>query len=389
MKDSIQKIFSNVVVTPEDIAIVIASWTSVPVTKVTKTEAANLLQMEDEMNDKVVGQPEAINAICSAMRRARAGIRSPRRPIACLMFAGPTGCGKTELAKVITYYFFDDPKSLVRFDMSEYVEKHSVSKLVGSPPGYVGYKEGGKLTEAVRRRPYSVVLFDEIEKAHRDMDTIFLQVFEDGRLTDARGRLVDFKNTIIILTSNIGANLITERDIQNFPVHDYESLNEHYGECGELLLYEALSISVKDYMKGFFRPEFLNRLDDIIIFNTLSRYEIELIGDIMVKDLEKRMEKKDIKLEMSPYCLHYIHHEGFNPAYGARPLRRAFATLVEDRLSEHVLLGNFRGGDTALFMMNREKDRFVLGRERNGLIKHLIRENDVVQTNMFDGKTRI
>ena len=305
------------------------------------------------------------------------------------MFAGPTGCGKTELAKVITAYFFDDPKSLVRFDMSEYVEKHSVSKLVGSPPGYVGYKEGGKLTEAVRRRPYSVVLFDEIEKAHRDMDTIFLQVFEDGRLTDARGRLVDFKNTIIILTSNIGANLITERDIQNFPVHDYASLNEEFGQCGELLLYEALSTSVKDYMKGFFRPEFLNRLDDIIIFNTLSRYEIELIADIMVKDLEKRMEKKDIKLEMSPYCLDYIQHEGFNPAYGARPLRRAFATLVEDRLSEQVLLGNFRGGDTALFMMNREKDRFVLGRERSGLIKHLIREKDIVQTNMFDGKTRI
>ncbi len=338
-------------VTSEEIAYVVSSWTGIPLLKLTEGESEKLLHMSDVLHQRVIGQDEAVEAVCKAIRRARVGLKNPSRPIGSFIFSGPTGVGKTELAKALAGYFFGSEEAMIRIDMSEFMEHHTTSKLIGSPPGYVGYQEGGQLTEAVRRKPYSVVLFDEIEKAHPDVFNVLLQILDDGRLSDSKGRTVDFKNTIIIMTSNVGAQFI---DKSALGVGFQIATNE--GQHAER--YKKIKDLVMDAMKKTFRPEFLNRVDEIIVFQQLTKEEIRRIVDLMSADLQSRIKAQGMELVITDNCKDLIAKEGYNPTYGARPLRRAIQRLLEDALAEQVLQGKFKEGDTIETVLEAETIRF-------------------------------
>eukprot|EP00205_Picochlorum_sp_RCC944_P005809 CAMPEP_0182613474 /NCGR_PEP_ID=MMETSP1330-20130603/25658_1 /TAXON_ID=464278 /ORGANISM="Picochlorum sp., Strain RCC944" /LENGTH=918 /DNA_ID=CAMNT_0024833183 /DNA_START=124 /DNA_END=2878 /DNA_ORIENTATION=- len=343
---------SGPVVTESDISNIVASWTGIPVEKVSSDESERLLKMEDTLHNRVIGQEEAVVAISKAIRRARVGLKNPNRPIASFIFSGPTGVGKSELAKSLASYYFGSEEAMVRLDMSEFMERHTVSKLIGSPPGYVGYNEGGQLTEAVRRRPYTVVLFDEIEKAHPDVFNMMLQILEDGRLTDSKGRTVDFKNVLLIMTSNVGSSVIEKGGMQlgfQLPTEDADETS-----------YNRIKTLVNEELKQYFRPEFLNRLDEIIVFRQLTKSEVKEIADIMLKDVFSRTEEKGITLDVTERFKDRLVDEGFNPAYGARPLRRAIMRLMEDGLAEKMLAGDIREGDSVIMDVDPEGNITVL-----------------------------
>ena len=326
-------------VTEEDIAEIISKWSGIPVSKLVESEKEKLLLLEDVLHDRVVGQEEAVTAIADAIQRSRAGLADPNRPIASFIFLGPTGVGKTELAKALAAYLFDTEDSMVRIDMSEYMEKHSVSRLVGAPPGYVGYEEGGQLTEAVRRRPYAVILFDEIEKAHPDVFNILLQILDDGRVTDSQGRTVDFKNSIIIMTSNVGSQFIL--DI-----------------AGDDSKYEEMRERVMESMRSSFRPEFLNRIDEMVIFHSLRRDQLRRIVKLQVKRLEQRLSDRRMTLKISDAALDFIAEVGYDPVYGARPLKRIIQRQLETQIAKNILRGDFSDGDTIFVDIENERLSF-------------------------------
>ncbi len=347
------------VVDEEDIAHIVASWTGVPVSKLTESESEKLLHMEDTLHQRLIGQDEAVRAISRAIRRARVGLKNPNRPIASFIFSGPTGVGKTELTKALATYFFGSEEAMIRLDMSEYMERHTVSKLIGSPPGYVGYNEGGQLTEAVRRRPYTVILFDEIEKAHPDVFNMLLQILEDGRLTDAKGRTVDFKNTLLIMTSNIGSKVIEKGG---------GGLGFEFGGDEVDSQYNRIRSLVNEELKQYFRPEFLNRLDEIIVFRQLTKEEVKEIADILLEEVVVRLVEKGIILEVTERFKDRLVEEGYNPAYGARPLRRAIMRLLEDSLAEEILGGKVKEGDTAVVDVDEEGQVKILSGEKRELL---------------------
>ena len=337
----------------EDIAAVVSQWTGVPVSQLTQQESQRLLRLEEELHQRVIGQDEAVTAVAKAIRRGRVGLKDPKRPIGSFIFLGPTGVGKTELCKALAESLFGDENAMIRMDMSEYMEKHTVSRLIGSPPGYVGYDEGGQLTEKIRRKPYSVVLFDEIEKAHPDVFNMLLQILEDGILTDGQGRRVDFKNAVIIMTSNVGARLITEQKSSlGFAA---ESAEER--EKDEKVVKE----SVLGELRRTFRPEFLNRVDDVIVFHKLSREQIQAIAALMLKNLAVRLEKLEISVSYSPSLIEHIADAGFDKVYGARPLRRAIQSEVEDALSEEMLEGRIHAGQQVSCGYENGKVTFTAG----------------------------
>jgi len=342
-------------VTEEDIAQIVASWTGVPVQKLTESESVKLLNMEETLHQRLIGQDEAVKAVSRAIRRARVGLKNPNRPIASFIFSGPTGVGKTELTKALAAYFFGSEEAMIRLDMSEFMERHTVSKLIGSPPGYVGFNEGGQLTEAVRRRPYTVVLFDEIEKAHPDVFNLLLQLLEDGRLTDSKGRTVDFKNTLIIMTSNIGSKVI-EKGGGGLGF-------EFGGGDAEETQYNRIRSLVNEELKQYFRPEFLNRLDEIIVFRQLTRDEVKEIAEIMLREVFGRMLEKGISLSVTDAFKERLVEEGYNPSYGARPLRRAVMRLLEDSLAEEFLSGRIGEGDSAVVDVDENKQVVIRGQE--------------------------
>jgi len=321
----------------DDIAEVVSKWTGIPVSRMLEGEVQKLVQMEDRLHDRVVGQDAAITAVANAVRRARAGLQDPNRPIGSFIFMGPTGVGKTELARALAEFLFDDERAMVRLDMSEYQERHTVARLIGAPPGYVGYEEGGQLTEAVRRRPYSVVLFDEIEKAHPEVFNTLLQILDDGRLTDGQGRTVDFKNTVIIMTSNIGSDIIREAKIKSMRT----------GATGAAVE-DDIHTAVLDALRAHFRPEFLNRIDEIIVFNSLSKDDIKRIVEIQLKHLRKRLEDRKIEIELTDKAKERLADEGFDPAYGARPLKRAIQRKIQDPLALALIEGKFKEDDRIL-----------------------------------------
>ena len=331
-------------VTENEIAEVISKWTNIPVNKLTEAETAKLKNLEEELHKRVIGQEVAITAVSKAVRRGRVGLKDPKRPIGSFIFLGPTGVGKTETCKALAECLFGDENSMIRVDMSEYMEKHTVAKLIGSPPGYVGYEEGGQLTEKVRRKPYAVILFDEIEKAHPDVFNILLQILEDGRLTDSQGRLVDFKNTVIIMTSNVGARNITEQKTIGFNNAENKEKN-----------YEQIKNDVMSELKKAFRPEFLNRIDELIVFKPLDEMEIEKIVEIMIRNSTGRLAERNITIEVTDAMKKHIAKKGFDPAYGARPLRRAIQSLIEDTLAEEILDGKVQNGNNVVIDFVDEK----------------------------------
>ena len=334
-------------VTAEDIADIVSGWTGIPVSQLTREESERLLHMEEELHERIVGQNEAVEAVSKAIRRGRVGLKDPKRPTGSFIFLGPTGVGKTELCKALAKSMFGDENSMIRFDMSEYMEKHTVSRLVGSPPGYVGYDEGGQLTEAIRRRPYSVVLFDEIEKAHPDVFNILLQILEDGILTDSQGRKVDFKNSIIIMTSNVGAKLITDKT---------GGLGFSSGDSSAMS-YENIKEKVMGELKRCFKPEFINRVDDIIVFHQLTQEDIEEIAKRMLSVLSKRVSELEITMDFDDEVVKKVAKAGFDPVYGARPLRRAIRSQIEDKLSEQMLDGTISAGKK--YLCTVEENEFV------------------------------
>ncbi|MGC8708469.1 MAG: ATP-dependent Clp protease ATP-binding subunit [Athalassotoga sp.] len=342
-----------ITVDSDSIAKTISIWTGIPLTKLEKTESDRLLKLEEELHRRIVAQEEAIKAVSSAIRRARSGLKDPRRPMGSFMFLGPTGVGKTELAKALAEYLFGDENALVRIDMSEYMERFSVSRLVGAPPGYVGYEEGGTLTEKIRRKPFSVVLLDEIEKAHPDVFNLLLQILDDGRLTDSQGHIVDFKNTILIMTSNLGGEFINKTKRGLGFVEESSDAN-----------YESMKSIVMDEVKRTFRPEFLNRLDEIIVFHPLSKAHIEKIIDILLGDLKKRLSERSIKILVSDQAKELVISKGFDPIYGARPLKREIQKMIEDPLSEDLLSDRFEDGDTIVIGASSGKIVFKRKRER-------------------------
>jgi ATP-dependent Clp protease ATP-binding subunit ClpC len=317
----------------EQIAEVLASWTGIPVFKLTEEETAKLLRMEDELHKRIVGQDNAIHSVSQAIRRTRAGLKDPKRPSGSFIFLGPSGVGKTELSRTLAEFLFGDEDALIALDMSEYMEKHTVSRLIGSPPGYIGYEEGGQLTEAVRRKPFSVVLFDEIEKAHPDVFNTLLQILEDGRLTDAQGRTVDFKNTVLIMTSNLGTRDIAKGATLGFTARPDAKVD-----------YERMQSKVMDELKRHFRPEFLNRIDEVIVFHQLSREQVKSIVDLMMRRVVEQLKSKDIAMELTEAAKDLLAEKGYDPALGARPLRRTIQRLVEDPLSEKLLWKEFTAG---------------------------------------------
>ena len=359
---------SGLVVTEEDIAQVVSRWTKVPVKKLTEKESEKLLNLESILHERVVGQDEAVNSISRAVRRARVGLKDPNRPIGSFIFLGPTGVGKTELSKALAIAMFGSEKAMVRIDMSEYMEKHSVSRLIGSPPGYVGYDEGGQLTEAVRRNPYSVILFDEIEKAHPEVFNVLLQILEDGRLTDGKGKTVNFKNTIIIMTSNVGASTIKKQKTVGFSIAEDRHLEQ----------YEMMKENIMDELRQQFKPEFINRIDDIIVFHSLTDDDLDKITDLMLKDVANRIAEREIYLKFSDETVKFMTKSGSDTVYGARPLRRAITKELEDTLSEEMLKGNIERGDEVLVEMKDNKliytkvgSREVNVEKRSGVNKEL------------------
>ncbi len=338
------------IVTKEDIAEVVAMWTGIPLSHMQEEETKRLLGMESELHDHVVGQDEAIVAISKAVRRARAGLKDPRRPIGSFMFLGPTGVGKTELAKALAQFMFGSSEALIKLDMSEFMERHNVSRLVGSPPGYVGYEEGGQLTEAVRRRPYSVILLDEIEKAHPEAFNMLLQILEDGNLADAKGRRVDFRNTIILMTSNVGADLLQRQAVLGFRRNDSDQSNQ-----GD---YDAMKEKVLDELKRRFRPEFLNRLDNVIVFRSLTKDEITEIVDIMFHTFKSLLDERELAIELSTEAKQVLVDKGYDPNFGARPLRRVIQQLIVDPISEGLLSGEYNAGDLIHVAANESRDGF-------------------------------
>jgi ATP-dependent Clp protease ATP-binding subunit ClpC len=344
-------------VTEHDVAHIVQSWTGIPVARLVESETQKLLHIEDELHRRVIGQHDAVSAVARALRRARSGLKDPKRPMGTFIFLGPTGVGKTELARALAGYLFDNENNLIRIDMSEYMERFNVSRLIGAPPGYVGYEEGGVLTEAVRRQPYSVVLLDEIEKAHPDVFNLLLQVMEDGRLTDSQGHVVDFRNTIIIMTSNVGVRSVVEeagiglrRDKQTDPE--------------DPRAYEAMRNRILEEMKKLFRPEFLNRVDEVIVFHPLTRNEILQIVDIMIGRVQEQLAGHNMRLVLEPAVKELLAQKGYDPNYGARPLRRVVQQMIEDPLSEQLLLGRFEEGDTILARLNENNEIvFVKGED--------------------------
>jgi ATP-dependent Clp protease ATP-binding subunit ClpB len=325
----------------EDIAEIVSKWTGIPVSRLMEGEVEKLIHMEERLSKRVVGQEEAIRAVSDALRRSRAGLSDPKRPIGSFIFLGPTGVGKTELARALAEFMFDDENAMVRIDMSEYMEKHTVSRLIGAPPGYIGYEEGGQLTEAVRRRPYSVILFDEIEKAHNDVFNILLQILEDGRLTDGHGRTVDFRNAVIIMTSNLGSS-----DIQG------------------MMKEEAVRKTVMNVLREHFRPEFLNRVDEVIIFRSLSMEQLKEIVGIQLEHLRKRLSEKKIELELKDEAKELLAEKGYDPVYGARPLKRTIQRLIENPLAAKILQGEFKEGDTVVVDVDKNKEFVFTKKQR-------------------------
>ncbi len=348
-----KKVTDKITVGEDDIAHIVSSWTGIPVKRLAMEESQRLLRLEEELHKRVVAQDEAVKVVSRAIRRARAGLKDPKRPIGSFIFLGPTGVGKTELARALAEALFGDEDAMVRIDMSEYMERHTVSRLVGAPPGYVGYEEGGQLTEAVRRRPYSVVLLDEVEKAHPEVFNILLQVLEDGRLTEAKGRTVDFRNTVIIMTSNAGAQLIRRETALGFRAAREEERS-----------YEAMKEKIMEEVKRIFRPEFLNRVDEIIVFHSLAEEHLTRIVELMLSRVEERLKENGISLEVTPAAKQRLVKEGFDPVFGARPLRRAIQRLLEDPLSEEMLEGKFKYGDTVL--VDVEEDKLVFRKKPAG-----------------------
>ena len=346
-------------VTEEDVATVIATMTGVPVTKLTEGESERLLNLEKTLHDRVIGQNDAVVAISKAIRRARVGLKSPNRPIGSFIFCGPTGVGKTELAKALAEAIFGSEDNMIRVDMSEFMEKHSTAKLIGSPPGYVGYDDGGHLTELVRKKPYSVILFDEIEKAHPDVFNIMLQILDDGRLTDAKGRYINFKNTVIIMTSNVGASMITTTSRLGFSTSADEAKDK----------YEKLKDTVAEEMKKAFRPEFLNRIDETIVFAHLSKEEIRQIVDLMLKDLFKRLAERELGVEVTDEVKDHLAKDGYSEAYGARPLRRLIQRKIENMLAEEILSGKYSAGDTIRMTLVDDKIAFEKATKRKSRAK--------------------
>ena len=346
---------TSAVVDAEDIAALIAAWTGIPVARLLETEAERLVNMEERIHERVVGQELAVQAVSDSVRRARAGLNDPSKPIGSFIFLGPTGVGKTELAKALAWYMFDDEENMVRIDMSEYMEAHSVSRLLGAPPGYVGFEEGGQLTEAVRRRPFRVVLFDEIEKAHPDVFNVLLQLLEDGRLTDSRGRTVDFRNTIVIMTSNLGTG---------------EAHQEALGflrQVNEKDTRERLRGSIEESLKKSFRPEFLNRIDEIVVFDAIERKQLLKIVDIMVSDIQSRMEERGIELILTEDAKTWLANEGFDQVYGARPLRRTIQRFIENPLSTKIIRGDFKGNDSVLVDLAQDELQFSIVERESGI----------------------
>jgi ATP-dependent Clp protease ATP-binding subunit ClpC len=325
-------------VTAEDIAEVVSMWTGVPVMQIAEEESARLLKMEEALHERIIGQDEAIIAISKAVRRARAGLKDPKRPIGSFIFLGPTGVGKTELTKALAQFMFGSEDALVQLDMSEFMERHSVSRLVGAPPGYVGYEDAGQLTEALRRRPYSIVVFDEIEKAHPEAHNMLLQIMEEGHLSDARGKKVNFQNAIIVMTSNIGAELIKRQTSMGFAVKRDEAE-------AQLFHYDDMYRTLTDSLKKVFRPEFLNRVDGVVVFRALSKPEISQIVDLEVHKVALRVTEHRIKIEMTPAARELLADMGYDPEMGARPLRRVIQAKIEDALSDGMLSGEFKDGD--------------------------------------------
>ncbi|HBY76590.1 MAG TPA: ATP-dependent chaperone ClpB, partial [Cyanobacteria bacterium UBA11148] len=328
-------------VTESDIAEIISKWTGIPISKLVESEMQKLLHLEDELHERVVGQEEAVTAVADAIQRSRAGLADPNRPTASFIFLGPTGVGKTELAKALAAYLFDTEDALVRIDMSEYMEKHAVSRLIGAPPGYIGYDEGGQLTEAIRRRPFAVILFDEIEKAHADVFNIMLQILDDGRVTDAQGHTVDFKNSIIIMTSNIGSQYILD-------------------VAGDDSRYDEMRSRVMEAMRTSFRPEFLNRIDEVIIFHALQKHELRHIVQLQVQRLEKRLAERKMSLKLSEAAVDFLADIGYDPVFGARPLKRAIQRELETQIAKSILRGQFNDGDT--IFVDVENERLVFKR---------------------------
>lgn len=335
---------NKLIVTPDEIAKVVSGWTKIPVEKLTEKESERLLNLEKILHKRVVGQEEAISALSRAIRRARVGLRDPKRPIGSFIFLGPTGVGKTELCKALAEAMFSDEKNIIRIDMSEYMEKHSVSRLIGAPPGYIGHDDGGQLTEAVRRKPYSIVLLDEIEKAHPDVFNILLQIMEDGRLTDSKGKLVDFKNTIIIMTSNIGAHTIKKQKTMGFTFESNENTE-----------YEKMKENIMEELKRNFRPEFLNRIDDTIVFRKLNKDDMLSIVGLMLKSTSDRLKNNSVNIDFNEKCKEFLLEKGIDENYGARPLRRIITKEVEDKLSEELLKGHLRIGDRITVTVKKDQ----------------------------------
>jgi ATP-dependent Clp protease ATP-binding subunit ClpC len=343
------------VVDVKDIAEVIAQWTGIPVSQMMETEAEKLLHMEERLHEHIIGQDEAIHAISDAIRRARSGMKDPRRPIGSFIFIGPSGVGKTELAKALAEFLFDDVDALVRIDMSEYREQHTVSRLFGAPPGYVGYEEGGQLTEAVRRRPYRVILFDEIEKAHPEVWNALLQILDDGRLTDGQGRVVDFRNTVLTMTSNLGTEFVRRSGTLGFM---QESANEEERQAHD---------KIEKALKGTFRPEFLNRIDEIITFSALTREQVKQIVDLQMKEVRERLSEHDLSLELTSAARDWLADIGYDPTFGARPLRRALQKFLESPLSVSLLSGEFSAGDLVIADVDEKGEGLIFHPAKEGI----------------------
>ncbi|CAG7856401.1 partial Chaperone protein ClpB, partial [biofilm metagenome] len=342
-------------VTEEEIAEVVSKWTGIPVSKMLEGEREKLLQMETALSKRVVGQEEALKAVSNAIRRSRAGLSDPNRPNGSFLFLGPTGVGKTELCKTLAEFLFDTPDAMVRIDMSEFMEKHSVARLIGAPPGYVGYEEGGYLTELVRRKPYSVILMDEIEKAHPDVFNVLLQVLDDGRLTDGQGRTVDFRNTVIVMTSNLGSDVIQEL---SGDAHGRASAAGGMTPEAAETNYQAMKSAVMEIVSTKFRPEFINRIDESVVFHPLGREQIRAISAIQIEHLHKRLQDREIGFEVSAEALDLLGEAGFDPVYGARPMKRAIQQQLENPMAQEILSGNFQAGDIIAVTVENDALKF-------------------------------